>query len=372
MIRYPDYDNSILTIPSSVLKHYGASYRHAGHSLLDEILSKNHKNVVVMLFDGLGTAILAKHLPENSFLRRNQKTTLTSVFPATTAAATVSLETGLSPIEHGWLGWSLYFSEINANVNVFPNTLSGNSSIQAADYQVAERYLPFQTIFEKISIATNGTVLCEGVSPFSAQPCHSSAEICNAVKTICSGEGKKFVYSYWFQPDDHMHDYGTEHELIHNEIQTINNEVESMCSELSDTLVIITADHGMIDTNWRYLANYPDIQKYLLRMPSIEARAISFFIKNGDQEAFEDAFQKAFGDCYLLLSKEEVLKRNLFGSGIPHPRSDGFIGDYMAIATSDTSLEINVSKKSNLFKAAHAGLTEEEMIVPLILIDKAK
>lgn len=61
-IKYPDYDNSILSIAASVLKHYGAECSHSSLLLLDELLVKNYKNVVVMVFDGMGTAILSRHL----------------------------------------------------------------------------------------------------------------------------------------------------------------------------------------------------------------------------------------------------------------------------------------------------------------------
>ena len=86
---------------------------------LDILLRKNYKNVVVMLSDGMGTSILKKHLLADAFLIRYLQTTISSVFPATTTAATVTMESGLSPIEHGRLGWRLYFDEVGTNVDIF-------------------------------------------------------------------------------------------------------------------------------------------------------------------------------------------------------------------------------------------------------------
>lgn len=80
------------------------------------------------------------------YLIRHVQTTISSVFPATTTAATVTMETGMSPIEHGWLGWSLYFDEIGANVNIFSNTLFGTDGEPAAEYHVARRYLPYKSV----------------------------------------------------------------------------------------------------------------------------------------------------------------------------------------------------------------------------------
>ncbi len=49
-------------------------------------------------------------------------------------------------------------------------------------------------------------------------------------------------------------------------------------------------------------------------------------------------------------------------------RLSGFIGDYLAVAVGRTNLENKPSKMP--LKASHAGLTEEEMMVPLIVVNK--
>jgi hypothetical protein len=40
----------------------------------------------------------------------------------------------------------------------------------------------------------------------------------------------------------------------------------------------------------------------------------------------------------MLLSKQEVLTKKLFGTGKVHPRFEEFWGDYLAIAISDVSI----------------------------------
>ena len=151
--QYPEYDHSLLSLISSILTHYGVQTPHKTLPELDSLLAKSYKNIVVMLFDGMGTAILENHLPPDAFLRRHLNTTLSSVFPPTTTAATVSLESGLSPIEHAWRGWSLYFEELDANVNLFPNTLSGTDGKPAADFSIARKTLPYTSVFTKIDQA---------------------------------------------------------------------------------------------------------------------------------------------------------------------------------------------------------------------------
>ena len=368
-MAYLDYDRSLLSLISSILTHYGVETPHKTLPELDVLLKNNYKNVVVMLFDGMGTAILEKHLPPDTFLRRNLQSTISSVFPPTTTAATTTAETGLAPIEHGWLGWSLYFNEIGNNVSIFKNTLSDTEGEIAADYHVASRYIPRKSVFDRIADVTKGKIRTYGVSPFSSHKCDSVPDLCRTVEKLCSEEGRKYIYTYWPQPDYDMHDYGTEHGQIKAEIVEINDAVEAMCKMLKDTIVLVTADHGLIDSEWKFLLDYTDITECIMRMPSIESRAMAFFIKDGMKEQFEAAFKTHFGDSYVLYTKEQVLKENLFGYGTPHPRTEGFLGDYLAVAVKNISIDCGSSENHDVFKAAHAGMTEDEINIPLIVFE---
>ena len=66
------------------------------------------------------------------------------------------------------------------------------------------------------------------------------------------------------------------------------------------------------------------------------------------------------------MTHKEFLESGLLGSGVPHPRTDGFIGDFVAISTDEYCID-DVRKDKTLI-GIHAGLTKEEMEVPLILL----
>ena len=367
MIKYPDYDRSILSVASSVLKYFGVNdCEHNTLPEFDELLSKNYKNVIVMLFDGMGVSAINEHLNENDFLRRNFVCPISSVFPSTTVAATTTIESGYSPIETAWLGWDLYFEELGENVAVFRNTLQRNGK-SAADYNVALRYIPRKNIFERIEeINGKGAAYC--VSPFSKYHSKSVSAICKTVKRLSRKKQKKYIYSYWHQPDTEMHYYGVKSQQTHKQISLINKEVEKLCSRLKNSLVIITADHGLCDSKNEYLEDYPEISAMLKIPPSIEpSRAMSLFVKDGMLEKFKTEFNKNFGNDFKLMTREEVFAENIFGFGKPHPRAYDFVGDFLAVATGDKSLFIEREERS--FIGVHAGLTEEEMTVPFIAIE---
>lgn len=367
MIKYPNYDRSILSIASSVLNHFGVKdCQHKTLPEFDELLSKGYKNIIVMLFDGLGVSAIKEHLNENDFLRKHFVCPISSVFPSTTVAATTSIESGYSPVETGWLGWDLYFDEIGENVAVFRNALQKNGK-PAADYNVAWQYIPYKRIFERIE-EVNGKGSAAYVSPFSMYQSGSVHDICEVIRQLSKEEQKKYIYSYWHQPDTEMHIHGVSSVQVHEQIELINREIECLCEQLENSLVIITADHGLCDGKNEYLEDYTKLSSMLKVPPSIEPRALSLFVKDGMLEDFRDEFNRIFGNDFRLLTKEEVFAENLFGFGKPHPKTYDFVGDFLAVATGEKSLFIE--REEHSFVGVHAGLTEEEMTVPFIAIEK--
>ncbi|MBN1776956.1 MAG: alkaline phosphatase family protein [Clostridiales bacterium] len=364
-MQYPDYDHCLVNLTNSILKHFGAETKHAPLSDVDDILEKGFQNVVLMIFDGMGVSSLEHHLPADSFLRLHYKQAISSVFPPTTAAALTSIESGLTPAEHGWLGWSLYFKEVDKIVELFPNTVKDSGGVQATEYHVAGKYLPVQNIDVDINRAGIGNMVV--ISPYDGFRVTKLNDLFATVQRHCGKTGRKLIYAYWGQPDKCMHETGCESEQTRDEIRNINKGVQALCESLRDTLVIVTADHGHIDISYRFVSDYPNVMNALLRPPSIESRAAAFYVKEEHKAAFPHEFEKAFGDDFLLFSKEDVIEKGLFGNGTQHPRFAESIGDFLAVAVSDIAIAYN--KQCKQFASTHAGLTRQEMDVPLIIIE---
>lgn len=62
MIR-PNYENSIMSITNSLLKYYGATPHHATLPIVDDLLAKDYKNVILLIMDGMGVNVLERNLP---------------------------------------------------------------------------------------------------------------------------------------------------------------------------------------------------------------------------------------------------------------------------------------------------------------------
>lgn len=366
-MNVPNYSKCLLSLVTSVLAHYGVETKRESYALFDELLSKNPKNVVVMLFDGLGENILEKHLFADDFLLKNRKDVISSVFPPTTTAATTTMVSGLSPAEHGWLGWTLRFDEIKKNVCVFPNT-EFLKDTPAEDFSVGQKYIPYESVFEKIKKATSGKVAAEYVSAFSEYKTETLESVCETVKALCSQEGEKYVYAYYKQPDHDIHDYGVNDERVGAVVKKINDAVETLSRNLRDTLLVVIADHGLIDVEWKFLPEYPVLWDCLDGLPSIEPRALSLFVKKNKKRIFEKEFRRIFSGEYELFTKREVFDKRIFGFGTPHAKTKDFVGDYLAVAIGKTALNV-IPPTDDVFKAMHAGSTTDEYSIPFIAVE---
>lgn len=366
-LKKPDYKHSLANLASSILKHWDIKPLNDTYDTVDALLNENYKNVVVLLLDGMGKNILEHNLSNRGLFRSNLVENYSSVFPPTTVAATTSICSGLTPNQHSWLGWDCYYPQIDENITVFLNTKQCSDEL-AADFNVANEFCGYKNIVEQIN--DHGGQAYE-VTPFVEPHPSSFEEICKGIKEKCALDGHKYIYAYWGEPDHTMHENGCYADKTKEVLTNIEKKVSELVDDLGDTLLIITADHGHIDSHGVWIDDYPEIMDCLVRRPSIEPRALNFFVKKGKEKEFEEKFNKEFKNKFQLLTKEQVLKEQLFGLNNDHDNFKDMLGDYLAIAIDDLCI-YNNKELAEKFIGVHAGLSEDEMTIPLIAIKKTK
>ena len=388
--RLPDYDHCLVNLAGSILKKFGAETTVKTLPLADRFLSGEYQNIVILLLDAMGTPILEKHLDQNGFFRSHLAGSFDSVYPPTTVAATTSVLSGKYPNEHGWLGWDVYYPQLGKNVTLFTNreqirekadavpdgqTPDGRKkwteqSLEpiraAADFNAAFQYMPYQNILDRIREA-GGTAW--PVTPFMPPYPQTLDAILERISELCKEHGNKFIYAYWNEPDQTMHRTGTNSSDTHAVLTELEKKTAETISGLSDTLFLITADHGHMDSRNCCILDYPEITDCLVRLPSIEPRTLNLFVRERCRKSFPGIFRRYFGDAFLLLTREEVMRKKVFGPGKDRDGLTEMIGDYVALAVSDISI-FNTHIEAQEMPGGHAGLTREEITIPLIAVER--
>lgn len=364
-----DYNNSILSVSNSVLKHFSGMSQYATLSELDKILDKKYKNVVLMIIDGMGTAILKNNLPENSFLNQHILKNISSVFPPTTAAATTTFHSGLPPIHSGWIGWMCYFPQCNKIIELFRNT-EFYSGRPVEDFDL-NKHINYETIYSKIVKSQPDVIYHKIFPPFDPNGVHSFKEMCEKIIQITKQNShRKIISAYWNEPDHSTHKYGTKTPEIKAILEDIEKNIIDMNEKIEDTLVIISADHGAVDVEEIYLNSYQDICETFVRPPALEARFVTFFINPNQCDVFKKLFHKYFNNDFVLFTKDDFLSSEILGSGNMHEMVPSMIGDFVAISIRNKSLRYSTEEKVfSQLKADHAGFTKDELTVPLIILE---
>ncbi|HAX02117.1 MAG: hypothetical protein A2Y45_09795 [Tenericutes bacterium GWC2_34_14] len=362
----PNYSHSILNVTATILKHYHAETPYQTLPVLEEAL-KDKKHIVLVLLDGMGVNIIHKHLFKDAFLLTHLKDVITSVFPPTTVAATTTVLSGLPPIASGYLGWVHYFPKEDAHIALFPNQDFYDPS-KNFEFSFREKYLKYPSLYEMIKRGSPEVSLNELFPAFREDGYQTFKDQVDKVIDITRRKDQSFTYVYWTEPDLTEHHFGIDAYETKKVIQDLDQEVERMAFFVArGTTIVVIADHGLIDVEEVRIFENQELMEMMRRKPSMEARATNFFVKHHDLKRFKEKFEETYGRHFMLLSKQEILDKKLFGEGKKHKMIDQFLGDYIAIATSNQMMSMSSDIK---FLAHHAGLTKDEMEVPLIIFSK--
>ena len=365
--------NTLVNLSNSILKEFDVPTFHESIPEIDEII-KGHKKIVLVLFDGMGQNITRKHLKDDSFIRTHYVHTINSVYPPTTAAATTAVLTGKFPIETGWLAWATYFPEVDRNVILFNGKDYNNGEM--IDAKIAYRKYPNRQIFDLIRDNNeDAKTFCLQRFPIQQEGPKSLRKARKMIKENLKNQNKVFGYFYWDTPDVEMHANGIDAKIITRKVRQIDKFMKKLTKENEDTLFILIADHGHVNTEYIDMVNYPDLYELIDKPSCLEKRSPSFFIKEGKEKKFKELFNKYFGNEFDLLTKEEVIKLKLFGEGTPRDGVIDSFGDFVALSRGKYSLysssEFPTHKKhKGVFPGHHGGGTEAERLIDVSIYNR--
>lgn len=383
---WPDYQGgSIANLMSSLQAALGKKQsRYAHLKLLSPQEVKKAKRVVLIVIDGMGYRFL-QHNPA-PHLHRGLRGSMTSVFPATTAAAVGTFATGVPPQQHAFTGWFMYFKELG----VVARSLPFNPRFGSEDMR--KEGIPFKTVFsdtgfgEKLNVPS-WVVMHQPVEASGFTLATSSKakilpyttlrgffrQLSQAVKR---SRKKSFIYAYWPLLDSASHTFGANSKQAKKQLRIIDRHLGSFLKrhQGSGTLVIVTADHGLVDHDRKKfvrLENHPELQKCLALPLCGEPRVSYAYVKPGKTRTFETYVKTKLKRYCTLVKSDTLVKQNRFGLFAPHPKLKDRIGDYTLLMKPGCIIkDALMGGKSKADKANHGGITEEEMLVPLCVFQE--
>jgi hypothetical protein len=338
--------------------------------------------VCVVVADGLGRSLLKQKSAHTPFLRSVMQAGqggvpvwLDSTFPSTTAAALASFGTGLVPGQHGMVGYDVLDPDQDKVVNMLGNWDAGVDPLA---------WQPFPTVLERAAAWIDVTTV--SLPQFSSSPMTQaalrggrfiSATTAHA-RTAAAAEAMaanvpSLMYFYVNELDKAGHRYGCQSEQWEHQLEELDATVRRLNASLpAGTIVLLTADHGMLDVPEQQRIDYAADLALIdgVRHTAGEPRMVHLYLEDAadasGRDRLLDAWRTRFGERVWAFTREEALAGGLFGPLRPAvgPR----IGDVMiaardALALYDTR---RVRPAAMEIVGQHGSLTKAEREVPLL------
>lgn len=407
---YPCYEeNCISNIPGSILSLFGVKTGLSKLPFLGDRFDGVEK-VVLLILDGFGYNQFLRQRKENQFLvevsEKSDVFALTSIFPSQTTNALTTLNTGLTPQEHGLFEYYLYMREVGGIVNTLrfepigsvnqnllakkgldPKIMFNGKNIQAT---LKEEGIPsFTHIYAPYAYSSSGRLLFEGST--MVPTLKSSDQFVSLRKTLEQEPGPSYHFVHLSNLDTLAHEYGPNSYEYSAEVSVISYVMKK---ELIDkinpeaakkTLLLTTSDHGgvnIVPENITYLNGFPDLLKNLQYgsegetiLPTGSARDVFLHVKEDKLTETKLLLAKKVGTKAKIVETKEAINDGLFGKGNINTKFLERAGNLLLLPYRNETVWFDhfIDYKYKPL-GQHGGLNEDEMLVPLSVstLDKLK
>jgi predicted AlkP superfamily pyrophosphatase or phosphodiesterase len=338
--------------------------------------------VCFLLVDGLGWELLRANQGAAPFMNSITRAPLTAGFPATTAASLSSLGLGVTPGEHGLIGYTMALPGHSRAFNTLTWALYGiGPRVSLLEEVVPETFQPLPTLAERAAAASLPIHhLGPGFHEWSGltraigrgerfHPANSLEAVGDGALRLLNAP-RTFVFGYHPRLDAAGHVNGVASQAWKDELVAVDHGVRLLAEQLPpDTLLVISGDHGMVDLRPEErldLADHPDL-KVGVRMLSGEARARYVSTEPGATADVVSAWRSKLGDRMWVWTKDEAIAIGIFGPQVSD-RARERIGDIVAAAYGRVGIvERNVDPAQARLIGHHGSLTPAEQLVPLLV-----
>jgi hypothetical protein len=319
--------------------------------------------VVVLVLDGFGWDIRQQHPEHLPELTAMEGSAITCAAPSTTATGLPSITTGLTPAEHGLLGYRIGLEQGVLNVLRWRMD-GGRKGPPAVDLQAVQafggRRLP--TVVRGEFLGTGFTDAHLGGADLRGwqTPAVLRTHVAGAL-----AEGARVVYAYYDGIDKVAHAHGLSGPAFTAELADADRLVGELLDLLpADGALVVMADHGHVAVGPEQMVSTAAVDR-LVRRHAGESRFRSLYARPNKQEELLKACLDAYGETTWVFSREELFDDGWLGPvGPAHHRRR--IGDVVLAPFADIGFSDPATPREDEMASRHGSLTRAEMMVPLL------
>ncbi len=367
----PAAEAGLVDVLPAVAAALGCPVRAPVHSTLPPT-----RTAVVVLLDGLGEHLLARRGGHAPFLRAQQRQVIRCGFPSTTATSMGTFGTGMLPGTHGLVGTDV----LDPARDVLFSELAWDPQVDPVLWQ------PERTVFEDL-LAQGVDVVRVGPAFFNGSGLTEAAlrggrfvagvglqdrlDATLAALASFGPRGRGLVYLYWGEIDKVGHQRGCDSWQWGEELTAADAALQQLVERVgSDTLVVVTADHGMVDVPFENrvdVAHEPGLAAGVRHVGG-EARGLHLYCEEGARADVLAAWRERLGPTIDLRTREEAIAAGWFG--VVHPRVAPRIGDLVGSAVGPWAVVDSRTARPEILRllGLHGANSAAEREIPLLAV----
>lgn len=321
--------------------------------------------VVLLVLDGLGWEQFQERRHLAPTLASMAGGRATSVTPTTTATALTSIATGLTPGEHGVVGYRVAVDDQVLNVLRWTTTQGdARKKIDPRRFQPTSAFCSQRpAIVTKAEFATSGFSGAHLADVRFRGYRTSSTLVVEVARALRAGE--PFVYAYYDGVDKVAHEYGLG-EHYEGELRAADRLVADVLAELPrGAVLIVTADHGQVDVGDRLVHLDADVAA-LVSFQSGEGRFRWLHARPGREAALAEAAAAGHGNTAWVRTAEQTIGEGWWGPKVSDVTRHR-LGDVALVAREPVSYVDAADTGPFELIGRHGSLTSAEMYVPLLV-----
>jgi hypothetical protein len=370
-------------------------------------LPRKYDKVILFFVDAFGWRFFERYADKYPFLKTIMRdgmiSKLTSQFPSTTAAHTTCINTGLSDGQSGIFEWHYYEPLVDDIITplMFSYARDKERDTLKRSMIPPEAFYPRQTLYQSLkdkgvvsyiflhsnyAHSTFSEATCRGgtIVPFKSL----ATALESLTEMVLKQKAPPYYYYLYFDRIDAMgHVHGPDSSQFEQEVDAFLTAMErlfykTLHSKISNTLFLMTADHGMSEVNPQttfYLnTEMKEVEQFLktnrkgkLLVPAGSARDMFLYVREAHIDEVVASLQQILRGRAEVYRVADLIAQHFFSATTQQPTQTFLdrVGNVVILPYRGESVwwyEENIFEMR--FRGHHGGLTPEEMEIPLLAL----